>query len=168
MSQTTNFKFDRCEPKSTDAQAIRSIVQSSGFFHDHEVEIAVELVEERLSQGLASGYHFRFVDAPQGPVAYACFGEIPCTKGSIDLYWIAVDAATRGQGIGHRLLRLVEADAARLGGRSLWAETSGRPLYAPTQAFYVNCGFELSARLPDFYDRGDDKLIFGKVLETGS
>src|SRR3954467_12244433 len=50
----------RDEPCPADAAAIREIVASTGFFHEDEIEVAVELVEERLSRGLASEYHFLF------------------------------------------------------------------------------------------------------------
>ncbi|MDZ7346524.1 MAG: GNAT family N-acetyltransferase, partial [candidate division KSB1 bacterium] len=43
-----------------DRESVREIVQSAGFFYPAEVLIAVELVNERLEKGEASGYHFIF------------------------------------------------------------------------------------------------------------
>jgi len=156
----------RDEAHPEDAAAVAAIVRSSGFFSDAEIEIAVELVQERLQRGARSGYHFLFEDDPETgrPVGYTCFGEIPCTVGSYDLYWIAVDASQQRRGLGRRLLAETERRVQALGGRRLYIETSGRELYRPTQGFYVSCGYELAAELEDFYAPGDSKLIYVKAV----
>ena len=127
-------------------------------------------MRERRRRGPASGYEFLFVE-PEGSreeaprtLAYACFGPIACTLGSYDLYWIAVDAAQRGAGIGAWLLREVEAKIQRNGARRLYIETSGRPQYDPTRRFYLSCGFTLAASLPEFYGPADSKEIYWKPL----
>ena len=69
----------RYETIASDLATVRDIVTSTGFFHDHEVDVAVELVEERLRRGDASGYYFAFVEVDGRTVAYSCFGPIACT-----------------------------------------------------------------------------------------
>jgi ribosomal protein S18 acetylase RimI-like enzyme len=149
-----------------DEAAVRRIVASTGFFHAGEIEIAAELVRERILRGLASGYRFLFAEsvAAGNVVAYSCFGEIPCSVGSYDLYWIAVDAVAQRHGFGRRLLAATEDVVRGLGGRRLYIETSGRGLYRPTRAFYERCGYRLEAELADFYSPGDAKLIYVKAL----
>ena len=154
--------------RDTDTQAVRDIVASSGFFAPHEIDIAVELVEEHLARGPASGYQFVFANVDGQPVGYACYGPIGCTVGSFDLYWIAVQAASRGHGLGRRLLRQVEQRVIRAGGRRLYIETSSRPLYEPTRRFYESCGYHAEARLDDFYSPGDAKVIYVKRLNATS
>jgi hypothetical protein len=51
-----------------------------------------------------------------------------------------------------------------MGGKILWIETSGRPLYASTEGFYRRNGYELQASLREFYGPGDPKQIYSKVL----
>jgi ribosomal protein S18 acetylase RimI-like enzyme len=157
----------REEPENVDIAAVRQMVESTGFFSADEVSIAVELVEARLARGLASGYRFLFAEPLEGDdpaVAYTCYGEIPCTVGSYDLYWIAVRDAVRGRRIGHWLLAETEQRIRALHGRQIYIETSGRDLYASTQGFYARCGYELVARLDDFYADGDPKLVYTKRL----
>lgn len=154
----------RTEPRSGDAAAIRAIVASTGFFHGYEIDVAVELVDERLARGLASGYHFLFFADEAMPSAYACFGPIACTEGSWDLYWIAAHASRRGQGLGKRLMAEVEQRVRAEGGRAIWIETSSRAIYEPTRAFYLACGCVEAARLKDFYAAGDDKVVYVKAL----
>jgi len=147
-----------------DAQAVRAIVASSGFFYDHEIDVAVELVDERLQKGLPSGYLFLFAEKQGRVVGYCCFGEIACTAGSYDLYWIAVHEEYRGQGIGKVLLKKCEEQIAALKGRCIWVETSGQEKYRPTRDFYVHNEYQQEALLKDFYGPNDDKFIFVKRL----
>jgi ribosomal protein S18 acetylase RimI-like enzyme len=154
----------RSEPLSSDRGAVRAIVAGSGFFTESEVDIAVELVEERLAKGAASGYEFHFVESGGAVVGYACYGEIPCTTGSYDLYWVAVDSTQQRRGIGKLLVELVEEQLRGRGGRKVYIETSSKPLYDPTRAFYVGCGYREVATFPDFYAPGDGKVVYEKTL----
>ncbi|MFO7978718.1 MAG: hypothetical protein R6U64_08675, partial [Bacteroidales bacterium] len=81
---------------ASDRDQVRAIALSSGFFRPDEVEVAVELVDEVLEKGEASGYHFIFALIDEQPVGFVCYGAIPCTIGSYDLYWIAVEEKYRG------------------------------------------------------------------------
>lgn len=162
-NETLAFR-DRVRPE--DAAVVRGIVTSTGFFHDHEVAVAVELVEERLEKGTDSGYLFLFAEQTGRTVGYCCYGEIPCTQGSFDLYWIVVHDDCRGRGIGGRLLGEAERRIAGLEGRAIWVETSGQEKYRPTREFYLRCGYRQEAVLKDFYAAGDDKIIYAKHLEA--
>jgi GNAT superfamily N-acetyltransferase len=126
----------------------------------------VELVEERLSKGMASGYRFLFADQGKATIGYACFGPIACTKSSWDFYWLAVDGSFRGKGLGTRLLELTERKIRELGGTRVYIETSSRPLYDPTRAFYVARGYKEEARLTDYYGPGDSKVDYVKVVDA--
>ncbi|MFH1428325.1 MAG: GNAT family N-acetyltransferase [Candidatus Margulisiibacteriota bacterium] len=159
-----NTLIFRDKPKQSDAKAVCAIVASSGYFTDSETEMAVELVEERLQKGEASGYYFLFVDSNGSTVGYTCFGPICCTKDSFDLYWIAVDNQCRGKSLGSELLSRSEADIYRMGGRRVYIETSSRDQYIDTRRFYLKNGYIQEAILQDFYGPGDSKVIFVKAL----
>jgi ribosomal protein S18 acetylase RimI-like enzyme len=152
--------------RQADRDAIRTLVARTDFFHPEEVDVAIELVDERLARGAASGYEFLLTETAGELVGYACYGPIACTKGSYDLYWIAVDTRFQRHGIGRLILQAVETQIAKLGGRRIYVDTSGRAQYAPTRAFYERNGFECEARLQDFYATGDDRVIYGKAVST--
>jgi ribosomal protein S18 acetylase RimI-like enzyme len=120
----------------------------------------LELIDAPPEQG------YRFVVAETaGEVAgYACFGSTPLTKGTWDLYWIAVDPAKQGEGIGRALLAAAEAAIRAEDGRMLLIETAGKASYQKTRAMYLACGYREVARVPEFYDVGDDKVIYGRRL----
>ena len=148
-----------------DELAVMDLVRGTGFFHEPEILIAGELVRETLDKGVSAGYSFVMADQSGDDgmtslIGYACYGEIPCTVGSYDLYWIAVDPESQGRGLGRRLMAAVKDAIRDLDGRTLYLDTSGREQYRSTWQFYERCGFELAAELPDFYAPGDDKRIY--------
>jgi ribosomal protein S18 acetylase RimI-like enzyme len=145
---------------AADRDAVEALVRRTGFFRPDEIEIAVELVEERLSRGPSSGYEFLFAELNGELVGYACYGPIACTIGSYDLFWIAVDPRLQRHGIGRKLVAGVESRVAAAGGRRIYIDTSGQAKYAPTRAFYERSGYEPAARLANFYAPGDDRVIY--------
>ena len=147
-----------------DAVAIRKLVGGTGMFSAAEVDIAAELVEERVAKGRASGYEFVIAETNGGIAGYSCYGATPATQGTIDLYWIVVGADAQGRGYGREILARTEAAARTIGGKRLYAETSGTEKYAPTRTFYRKTGFRKVAELPDFYGAGDAKLILAKDI----
>lgn len=152
----------RTEVKTSDLKTVREIVTTTGFFHLEEIEIAVELVEERLNKGEASGYEFIFLELDGETVAYSCYGLIPLTKSSYDLYWIATHAEHRNKGLGKILLQKTEDDIKARKGTAVYAETSSRDLYISTRQFYLKNGYTLKAQFEDYYDKGDDLVYFVK------
>lgn len=154
----------RSDVRPDDSAQVRRIVAATSFFSSDEIDIAVELIDERLSKGAASGYEFVIAEAGGSFVGYACFGEIPCTVGSYDLYWIVVDPDQQRSGIGQRLMQEVEQRVLQLAGRGIYIDTSGRDQYASTRRFYERCRYGCVASLPDFYGPGDDKCIYWRSL----
>ena len=144
-----------------DVQGIRRILEATGFFFEYEVEIGASLASENLEKGeAASGYFFDLAESGGKLLGYSCYGATPCTLNSWDLYWIAVDPTLQSRGLGKQLMNRMMNHIREMGGRSIWIETSSRPLYEPTRQFYIRYGCEILSQLPDFYGPGDDKLIF--------
>lgn len=157
------FTF-RHEVMPPDVAAIRDVTAATGYFHDHEIDVAVELVEERLSKGAASGYEFVIAECGGQVVGYTSFGPVPCTESSFDWYWLAVRPEFQGIGLGKHLLRQVLERSKAMGGTQLFCETSASPQYASTRAFYERMGFTLCEILEDFYAPGDGRATYRKSL----
>ena len=154
----------RYRPKPSDVPALRRLVAATGVFYPAERAIALELLEERLEMGAKSGYSFIFADRGRELVGYSAWGKVPLTEQSYDLYWIAVDPACQGEGVGQRLLELTEHGVARRGGGGLYIETSSRGAYVRTRRFYRRAGYPQVARFADFYAPGDHKVVFSKTI----
>jgi ribosomal protein S18 acetylase RimI-like enzyme len=161
---TANTLIYRQQIMAADPHAISRIVQSSGFFSTEEIALARELAEEKLDQGSGSSYQFLFAEDEDRVLGYTCFGLIPATSASYDLYWIAVDEQSRGIGLGKDLMKKTQKLIYNLGGRRIYVETSSRNQYQPTHSFYESCGYQKEAFLKDFYAPDDSKIIYVKTL----
>ena len=149
-----------------DVGRVRSLVASTGFFNAAEAEVAADLVSERLTKGIRSGYHFVLAERGSTLVAYACYGPIFGTQGSFDLYWIAVAPEEQGRGLGAQTYTRAEAAMRKAGAKHIYADTSSSDRYAGTRGFYQRMGFEEEARLADFYAPGDGKIVYVKGLDA--
>lgn len=147
-----------------DVQDVRDLVELVGVFSEPEIAIAAELVMETLQRGAAAGYEFVFAERADRLAGYACFGPIPATADSYDLYWIAVHPDERGRGLGAALMARSEQRIAAAGGRRIFIDTSSRSGYASAHRLYATSGFREAARLDGFYGPNDAKLIFAKTL----
>ncbi len=147
-----------------DVVRVRALVASTGFFNPVEVEVATDLVTERLTKGVRSGYHFVLAERGSSLVAYACYGPIEGTQGSFELYWIAVAPEEQKRGLGAEVYARAEAAMRKAGAKSIYTDTSSSDRYAGTRGFYRRMGFREEARLPDFYAPGDGKIIYVKPL----
>ncbi|MGE5893291.1 MAG: N-acetyltransferase family protein [bacterium] len=154
----------RREPRESDRDAVRELLGSTGFFSPREIEVAAELIDDRLTKGGSSEYLFIFAEIDRKPGGYICYGPITMTEGRFDLYWIAVHSGMQGRGIGTLLLTEAERHIDSLNGNYLFSETSSRGIYEPTREFYRKQGFREVARVPQFYADHDDKVIFMKRL----
>lgn len=148
----------------TDRAAVASLISSVENFNKAEVECALELVGVYLDNENQSDYRVAVAENSAKVHAYACWGPVPLTRGTYDLYWIAAHPDSRGCGFGHALMQYVEDKVKEQGGRLLVVETSAKASYAGTVKFYRRLGYEETSRIKDFYDVGDDRLIFVKML----
>jgi GNAT superfamily N-acetyltransferase len=147
--------------ESGDREAIRALISGTRAFKPHEVEVAMELVDVALTQKDQDDYHPYVLVEEDGTVAaYACFGKNPMTRATYDLYWIATRADRMGKGYGRAMVAFVAGEVRRAGGKLLVIETSSQESYGTTRLFYDKIGATLAATLPDYYDDGDDKIIY--------
>jgi len=85
-----------------DRGRIEEITRAVGVFRADEVPVALEVFDGAVTGSpdyLALGAEI------EGALAgWICWGPTPCTLGTFDLYWMAVDPALHGAGIGTALI----------------------------------------------------------------
>lgn len=91
-------------------------------------------------------------------------GNEKMTEGTRNCYLIAVHPDHQGSGIGAELMRHLESRLREAGDRVLLVETSSLSEFDGTRAFYRKLGYEEEARIREFYQAGEDKIVFRKVL----
>jgi ribosomal protein S18 acetylase RimI-like enzyme len=147
-----------------DKPALMEILRNTPEFKPSEVVVAEEVIDSYLNDPVNSGYSVLIAKDGSAIAGYICYGPTPLTNGTWDLYWQAVAREKRGQGIGSALMKTVERDIRKAQGRLAIIETSSTPAYEKTRRFHLGQGYEIIARIPDFYSPGDDKLILQKRL----
>jgi len=77
---------------------VEALLRATGMFRPSEVETAVQVLDESL----AGEDDYRWLGAFDGEslVGCICWGPTPGTEGTYDLYWLVVDPARQGQGLG--------------------------------------------------------------------
>jgi ribosomal protein S18 acetylase RimI-like enzyme len=86
------------------------------------------------------------------------------TEGTWNLYLIAVHPDYQGQGLGTSMLHYIEQMLTARGERMLLVETSSLETFESTRKFYRQCGYDEEARIREFYQAGEDKIVFRKSL----
>ncbi len=149
-------------PQRAERVQIAEIAARTGVFRPDEVEVALEVFDAYCE---APGRDYWALGAFSGPdelAGFAFYGPTPCTVDTWDLYWIVVRPGTQGRGVGRGLLKRAERQMRSSGARLCVIETSSRDDYAGTRRFYLACGYAEVARVPGFYDEGDDRVTYAK------
>lgn len=153
------------EFRGSDREPLRKILEATKVFRDDEVEIAIELMDAAVNDPSQTDYVLATYEDEDGTVrGYYCYGHTSMTRSTYDLYWIAVDPACHGAGIGSALLEHCEQRIAAAGGTLIVVETSSLPKYEPTRRFYRRHRYDEAARLRGYYAPDDDLVIFTKYL----
>jgi ribosomal protein S18 acetylase RimI-like enzyme len=151
--------------EAKDRDVLTQIVRLVGNFNEEEINVAIELIDDAISEYSSGDYIACVLEDEKGQVqGYGCYGLTPLTESTYDFYWMAVHPDAQGNGYGRSIIRFVEQDVREKGGRLLVLETSSQENYARTRHIYEKNGYELVARVRDFYKKNDDKLIYVKYL----
>jgi ribosomal protein S18 acetylase RimI-like enzyme len=157
-----------------DRARVAELLVSTQVFSREEIALALQLFDASVNDQESAGanderapdYEFTGAFDDDRLIGYACAGPTPATEGTFDLYWLAVDPAAQNKGVGRALVGEVERDLRERGARLLLVETSSRPDYEKTRAFYARCGYTEAARVKDFYAPADDRIMLTTRLTT--
>jgi len=147
-----------------DTPALLVMADQTGVFQPYEVEGFAEVLEDYHDVEQYNGHLAYTWEEDGAPVGFVYYAPADLTDGTWDLWWIIVARARQGRGLGARLLELVEQAVRLEGGRQLLIETSSLPQYEPTRRFYLKSGYQVVARIPNYYAEGDDLIIYQKRI----
>lgn len=148
---------------AADRARVEAITSAVGLFRDDEVLVALEVFDAATAG--SADYEAAGASVDGLLAGWICWGPTPCTLGTYDCYWLAVDPLAQKAGVGTALVREMEH---RLAGRArlIVVETAGRADYAGTRAFYEARGYRAVACIPDFYAPGDDQIAYVRTPST--
>lgn len=146
-----------------DIPSIMTLSRDSGLFLPEHLEILREMLIDFFD---TPGEQERFwlTDEDAGSVGIVfCEPEI-MTLGTWNLRLIAVAPMLQGTGRGGLLLAHVENHLRQKHARLLIVDTSGKDEFAPVRQFYSKYGYFEESRIRGFFDDGDDKVTYTKIL----
>ncbi len=156
--QSPEVPMDRVEP-------CMDIARRTGKFKPEELDVLEEVLRD-CQENPGRDYHFLDETAPDGRMSgFIIIGRTPMSRYGWDIYWIAVDPGVQRRGLGAVLLE--KAQRFVLDGKEpkviFRVETAGKDEYVATRNFYLKNGFAVSGIIADFYDEGDDLVIFSRT-----
>ncbi len=143
-----------------DVPSLKAVIDATELFPS-------ELLDDMLAgffSGEARDELWLTDDDGGAPLAVAYCAPERMTDGTWNVLAMAVHPDHQGHGRGAASMRRIKQALTARGERLLLVETSGLPSFERTRAFYRGCGYEEEARIRDFYEAGDDKVIFRKTL----
>jgi ribosomal protein S18 acetylase RimI-like enzyme len=146
-----------------DLPALKALIDATGLFPG---EMLGDMLAPFLAGAAPDDIWLTDDDGGLHMVAYVAPERM--TAGTWNLYLIAVHPARQREGRGAAMLRRIERLLAARGARLLLVETSGLPEFDRTRDFYHAVGFAEEARIRDFYQAGEDKVVFRKKLASAT
>lgn len=150
-----------------DVERIKQISVDAGLFSTDEAAFFDEMTQGAFD-GTLDGHHWLVAEDADGHViSGAQYAPEPYADRMWNLYFIAVDPAHQGSGVGSAVMAHVVAELTTLGdghARTLVVETSSTDQYARTRVFYAGIGYTEEARIREFYGPDDHKIVFWKKL----
>lgn len=142
-----------------DLPFLKAVIEANDLFPSDMLD---DMISEYFNNQNSKDFWLTYQDSQPVAIAY-CVPE-KMTEGTWNLLLIAVHPDYQGKGYGTSILHYIEHWLADRGERLLLVETSSLDDFERSRAFYLKCGYETEARIREFYQSGEDKIVFRKLL----
>ncbi|MBK9103806.1 MAG: GNAT family N-acetyltransferase [Saprospiraceae bacterium] len=143
-----------------DLEHLKSVIDSNGLFPS---DLLDEMTNDYFSNEKTTDIWLtKEIDSIPAAVVY-CAPE-RMTEGTFNLYLIAISKNLQGKGISSEMMAYLENFLRENGNRILLVETSSLPEFELTRKFYDELGYKREAVIREFYQEGEDKVVFWKKL----
>jgi ribosomal protein S18 acetylase RimI-like enzyme len=156
-------------PRPSETETLVQLSRRTGLFTPSEADALLRSTLDALHDGTLIGPHLVRViagEADDHPLGWAYAAESTTAPGVWDVWWIGVDPAAHGRGVGTELLDSLEREMRAAKARVVVIETSDGAGLARARRFYPSRGYVERGRIPDFYAPGEAKVIFSKSIEV--
>ncbi len=144
-----------------DMPALKAVIEANELFPS---EMLDDMISDYFAQENSQDIWLTYQENEPMAIGIAYCAPEKMTEGTWNLYLIAVHPDYQGQGIGTSIMRYIEQMLAARGERLLLVETSSLASFEGTREFYRKCGYEQEAQIREFYQAGEDKLVYRKSL----
>lgn len=144
-----------------DIPHLKNVIDSTGLFPS---ELLDDMIADYFNNPNSSDIWLT-LELDEVPVVVAYCAPERLTSGTYNLYLIAVLKDHQGKGLGATMMQYIEQLLKKQGQRVLLVETSGLPEFESTRRFYDKSNYQRAAVIREFYQEGEDKIIFWKKLQ---
>lgn len=141
-----------------DLKGMKEVLDSSELFPSEYLD---DMMDDYLHNKHTTDIWFVGVEDDR-PIALGYCAPEKLTNGTFNLYAIAVRKELQGLGIGKMMMNFIEKKLKDEGHRILIVDTSSTEQYARTRQFYIDLGYTKEAVIRDFWNDGEDKVVFWK------
>lgn len=145
-----------------DADAIIDMIATSPHFDDAGLTHVRATFEQHCRDGSDAIWLIADDSAPAG-VAYCAPEPLAPDVWNLLMLWTRADSHRAGHGT--TLVDGIKAALQARGARLLIVETSSLPDFAAARAFYARRGFVHEATIRDYYEPGEDKVVYTMPLQ---
>ena len=146
---------------STDIAGLKKVLDTIELFPSDMLD---SMIEDYLNNPQTEDMWFTETKN-QIPISIGYCAPEKFTEGTYNLYAIGVRSDIQSKGTGSRMMSFIENRLKISGQRILIVETSGSDDFKLTRKFYEKLGYTREAVIRDFWNEGDDKVIYWKKLK---
>jgi len=143
-----------------DVDELKKVVDSCGLFPS---EFLDEMIFDFFTNDQSQDIWFTFVENNTPHAIGYCVPE-EFTNGTYNLLAIGVSSEYQRSGIATEMMRYIENLIKQKEGRLLIVETSSDEAQMRARNFYNKMGYKQMAVIEDFWNDGEDKIVFWKKL----
>lgn len=144
----------------SDIEGLKTVVESCELFPSEQLD---EMMEEYFRNAQTPDIWFTCIDQNK-PIAIGYCVPEKLTQGTYNLLAIGVALTFQRMGIATEMMQYWEQLLKQKNARILIVETSGDPAQMAARNFYKKIGYIQEATIKDFWNDGEDKIIFLKKL----
>ncbi len=147
-----------------DVEHLKSVIE---IIEEHDEDDAEDAKEDFDRNGLENHWIISVAGKVSGISGYR---QIPESYGSAYLSWTYISKKLIGTGLGKKLFLHVMEQIGISGGNEVFIKLSnykdeeGYEVYGAARKFYTSMGFKEQITAFDYYDEGEDLIIFSKQL----
>ena len=143
----------------SDLDGLKSVLDSCGLFPSAYLD---EMIADYFNNRETQDRWFTYLDPAPVAIGY-CVPE-KLTNGTYNLLAIGVAEGSQRKGIAKEMMHYIEQELKSKNGRILIVETSSDDAQMGARALYQSLGYTQEAVIRDFWDEGEDKIVFRKKL----
>ena len=146
--------------KADDIQGLKRVLDSSGLFPSEYLD---EMISDYFNNADTQDIWFTYIDEDR-PVAIGYCVPEKLTNGTYNLLAIGVSEDSQRKGIANEMINYIERQLKSKDGRILIVETSSDDAQIGARKLYEKIGYTKEAVIRDFWNDGEDKIVFWKKL----